>query len=291
VHRFQRQIYRPHFVRTVALCLLALAAAAGVAAGRERPLPERRAFVEEVRKRLQDENRRLLSQYTYMERREEIDISAFGGVSVGPVKVYEVYPSLEPGNTWKRLIAVDGEPLSPEELARNDREHRRHLRERANESPRECEKRLEREEEERREEAAAIAEAFDLYEIRLVGREMLDGYPTIVATLDPKPGYEPRTDDGKWMKKVRGRAWVHEFDHELVRLEVEVLEDITVAWGLIGRVHQGARALLERTKVNGEIWLPKRTWVDASGRTLVFRSFDIEATTEWWNHREIGSSK
>lgn len=283
MHRF-RQSYRPYAILPVA-CLLLAAVVAGAANGDERPLPDLTTFAQKVRERLR-EDRRLLAQYSYMERREEIDISSLGGVSVGPVKVYEVYPSLEPGNTWKRLIAVDGEPLSPEELAENDREHQEHLRERARESPRERRRRLAREEKERREEEATIDEAFNLYEITLVGREMLNGYPTIVATLEPKPDYRPRTEDGKWMKKVRGRAWVHEFDHELVKLEVEVMEDITVAWGLIGRIHKGARALLERTKVNDEIWLPKRTWVDASGRTLVFRSFDIEATTEWWDYKK-----
>ena len=38
----------------------------------------------------------------------------------GPVKVYEVYPSEEPGNTWKRLVSVDGKPLRAAELEKND---------------------------------------------------------------------------------------------------------------------------------------------------------------------------
>lgn len=282
MHRF-RQGYRPNAILAVVLLLVA---AGGMVRGDERPLPDLHEFTRKVRERLR-EDRRLLAQYTYMERREEIDISRLGGVSVGPVKVYEVYPSLEPGNTWKRLIAVNGEPLSPEELERNDRKHQEDLRRRARESPRERRKRLAREEKERQEEEATIDELFRLYTITLVGREVLNGYPTIVATLEPKPDYQPRTEDGKWMKKVRARAWVHEFDHELVKIEAEVIEDITVAWGLIGRVHKGTRALYERTKVNDEIWLPKRTWVDATGRTLVFRSFDIEATTEWYNHRRL----
>ena len=50
--------------------------------------------------------------------------STCGKVSAGPVKTYEVYPSVEPGNTYKRLVAVDGVPLKPEELARGDRIHR-----------------------------------------------------------------------------------------------------------------------------------------------------------------------
>ena len=55
-----------------------------------------------------------------MERREEITMSKLGKVKDGPVKVYEVYPSEEPGNTWKRLISVDGKPLSAAELEKND---------------------------------------------------------------------------------------------------------------------------------------------------------------------------
>lgn len=250
------------------------------------PLPDRAAFIAEVRKRL-DPDRDVLSQYTYIERKEEIDVSTFGKVQKGPVKVYEVYPSREAGNTWKRLVSVDGKPLSPAELEKNDRLHRQHLQERMNESPAERARRRREDAKDLAETRAAIDELFQLYEIRFVGRETLHGHPVIAVTLDAKPHYRPRTPEGKWMKKLRLRAWVHEHDYEVVRAEAEALEDLTVGWGLIGRIHKGTFGRFDRTKVNGEVWLPRRAEIKAAGRSLVFRSFDLAAVTEWWGYRRF----
>lgn len=266
----------------VAVCL-----AGGTSAAQPPPpLPELSAFVAEVRKRL-DPDRYTLSHYTYVERREEIDVTGFGKVQKGPVKVYEVYPSLEPGNTWKRLIEVNGRPLSKAELDRNDAIHRRHLLERTRESPA---ARAKREREDARDLAelrAAIDELFRLYEIRLVRRETLHGYPVIAVTLDPKPGYRPRTPEGQWMKKLRLRAWIHEHDYEVVRAEADAIADLTVGWGLIGRIHKGTSGRFDRTKVNDEIWLPRRSEVKAAGRSLIFRKFRLDAVTEWSDYRRF----
>ena len=252
----------------------------------DRPLPEVPAFVAEVRARL-DPDRDVLSQYTYMERREEISVSALGKVQEGPVKVYEVHPSREPGNTWKRLISVDGKPLSPAELEENDRIHFQHVRERRAETASVRARRLREEAKERAEMRAAIDELFDLYEIRLVGRERLHGRTVIKATLDPKPAHRPRTPEGKWMKKLRLRAWVDEADYEVVAAEADVLDDITVGWGLIGRLHTGTTGRFERTKVNDEVWLPRRARINATGRSLVFRRFAVDTLTEWWGYKRV----
>ena len=150
-------------------------------------------------------DRELQSQYTFLESREEINVSKLGKVSKGPVKTYEVYPSVRPGNTYKRLIAVDGVPLPPAELERNDRIHREDvLREAAKqqrESPQDRERRLRKEAKEQEEWNRTLDEVFDAYDIQLVGRETLNGHVTVIATLEPRPQHRPRTDTGKLMKK------------------------------------------------------------------------------------------
>jgi hypothetical protein len=260
----------------------------------ERPLPDARAFAQEVRKRLRAD-RELQSEYTYIERREEIRVSKLGQVTEGPVKVYEVYPSVEPGGTYKRLIAVGGVPLSPAELAKADRKHRDDLRRdrerRARETPRERARRLEKEAEERRQRAAVLDEIFDAYDIRLVSRALIDGHPTVLATLEPRSDHRPRTEEGELMKKLRAKAWVSELDYQIVRAEVEVIEDVTVGWGIIGRLHKGTRGVFERRKINNEVWLPSRESLVGSGRALLFRSFQVNTLTEYSGYRRVSEAE
>jgi hypothetical protein len=267
-------------------CALCITAAA------QAPLPDPKAFGAEVRKRMLTD-RELQSQYTFIERREEISISKLGKVRAGPVKTYEVYPSVERGNTYKRLIAIDGVPLPPEELARRDRIHRedvlREAAKRERETPQERQKRLQKEAKEQAEWNRTLDEVFEVYEIRLVGRDTIDGAVTVVATLDPKPGYRPRTDAGKWMKKVRAQAWISEADYQVVKVVAEVIDDVTYGWGVVGRLHNGTVATFERTKVNGEVWLPARVEIKGTGRAL-FRRFTLSSLTTYSDYRKFNVS-
>lgn len=246
------------------------------------PLPDPAGFVAEVRKRLLSD-RALQSQYTYLEHREEISVSKLGKVSRGPLKVYEVYPSVEPGNNYKRLIAVDGVPLSAAELEKQDRVHRedvlRDAAKRQHETAPQRDERVAREQDDRRKEQAIIDEAFSLYTITMIGRETVQSHETVVATLVPKPNFKPRTDAGQFLKKFKATAWVSESEYQLVRLDAEAIDDVTFGWGIVGRIHEGARAVFERTKVNGEVWLPSRTSFTGTGRALLFRTFEVNSET------------
>ena len=254
------------------------------------PLPDPAGFVAEVRKRLLSD-RALQSQYTYLEHREEINVSKLGKVSRGPLKVYEVYPSVEPGNNYKRLIAVDGVPLSAAELEKQDRVHRedvlRDAAKRQHETAKERDERVAREQDERRKEQAIIDEAFSLYTITMIGRETVDAHDTVVATLVPKPNFKPRTDAGQFLKKFKATAWVSESEYQLVRLDAEAIDDVTFGWGIVGRIHEGARAVFERTKVNGEVWLPSRTSFTGTGRALLFRTFDVNSETTYSDYKKF----
>jgi hypothetical protein len=252
-----------------------------------RPLPDATTFLAQVKARLRTD-RALQAQYTFLERREEIEISKLGKVKEGPVKEYEVYPSLIPGNTYKRLVRIDGRPIDPQVLAKNDEKHRKDVLAQANESPAARQKRERENAKLQAEERQLIDEIFALYEIHVVGREMLNGYPTIVVTLDPRPTYAPKTDDARVMKKFRVRAWVHETDYQVVKIDAEAIDDLTFGWGIIGRLHQGARAEFERTKVNDEVWLPARVRLTGTGRAALFRRFSIDSVTEWFDYKKFG---
>ena len=153
--------------------LLGVVSAHLAAAASEPPLPDKDQFVAEVRARLRTD-RALQAHYTFTERRQEIEVSKLGKVSADVTKTYEVYPSADPGFTYKRLIAVNGKAIPADELARNDEKHRQDV-ERVAASPSERVKRQQDIERNVREEREAIDELFRVYDIHLVGRETLAG--------------------------------------------------------------------------------------------------------------------
>src|SRR5512144_76996 len=103
--------------------LMAIPLAAGpVLAGDENaqaPLPDLNTFLGEVRDRLHTDDY-LLDQYTFLEKQTEKQLESDGRVKNVSTSLYEVYPSPEPGRTYRKLVERDGRRLTAEELAKED---------------------------------------------------------------------------------------------------------------------------------------------------------------------------
>ena len=267
-----------------ALCLLA----ALPARAQDRPLPPLDAFLAQARAHLRTD-RSLQSQYTYLERRADIRLSALGKLGTGPWKVYQVYPGVPPVQTYRRLIESDGRPLPKAELDKDDREHQKKVLDvvskRQTESASDRAKRLVHEEKLRRQDLETIDDLVNIYQFRLVERQMLNGHPTIVVAFSPKPGVKPNTDDGKIMVKVKGRAWVSETDFEVARVEVEMLDDVSVGL-VLGKLYKGSTASFERRRVNDEVWLPAEARFNGQGRALV-RKFSIDTVVQYYGYKKF----
>jgi hypothetical protein len=256
----------------------------------EKPLPELQSFLKEIRKNLFSD-RLLLSQYTFLEKSTQLHLEKNGKVKKTEERLVEVYPSLEPGQSYRRLIAKDGKPVDSKELEEQDRKHDRNmqelLRKRENESARDKEKRLAREAEERRKEGLLIDELFQLYDIHVVGREILDGYPAIQLAFRARPNAKPRSRETKTMMKIAGRAWFSETEFQVIRLEAELQDTVSVGLGMLARLNKGAKAVFLRRKVNDEIWLPAESRFTGSARIMLLKGLNIDTRTEYSEYRKF----
>jgi len=245
--------------------------------------PNLDALIDDVREVLRREYAAPV-RFTYLEHSRDIDISTFGKVSVGPLRTFEVYPT--PTGDWKRLIAVEGKSLDPTELARRDAEHQKDVRKQLAESPRQKAQRARREEEETRDREAILDDAKSVYEIGFVNRETVDGQPVIVVSLTPRPNARVTTREGNWMKQFAGRMWIAQADHSIARLKLHAVDDVSIGWGVVARLEPGSGFDYIRKRVGGA-WLPSELTVQASGRTLLFRRFDVKAITTYTGHQPL----
>jgi hypothetical protein len=269
-------------MRALALAVLLVVAAPA----QERPLPEFNTFAAEVKKHLATDEERQ-SGYVFNERRLEQKVNAAGRVTDESVKVYEVYPGLPGEDRYRRLIEENGRPTPPERLARLDVERRKkaeeYARKQAVASERQKEARTQ--DKARQEYSAAVEDIFRIYDIQMLRRERIEGLDTILATLTPKRGARPQTDDGKIMRHFKARAWISESDYELVRVEIEAIDNLSFGLGLLARVHKGTVATYQRRKVNGETWLPLEVTWTASGRVLLLRRLRLRGVSQFSNYR------
>lgn len=265
-----------------------LSVTAGLAAQSSAPLPGKEAFFAEVRRRLAS-NDLIMSRYSYRERVTELHLNPFGRrVGTNGVRVYEVYPHPEDGLTYRRLIESGGRPLPRESLEEQDREYREKLKEWQRRLEREgISERVARERKaaEAREKDAALArEALDLFEFNLERRDTWDRQPAIVVSFTPRPEVEPRSREGRIARAFAGRAWVHEFDYQVMNVEASAQEDVTFGWGVIAKLHQGCAVRFTRGRIGGA-WLPVETRFEGTGRALLFRRVTIDFERDYFDYK------
>jgi hypothetical protein len=273
-------------VRPIGLALLALVLAAPAA--QDRPLPDYDIFAAQVKKHLATDEERQ-SGYMFIEKRTEQKLDGSGRPRDESVKVFEVYPGLPGEDRYRRLIEEDGKPVPQGKLALQDRERQREVESYARRISTSAERQREaaQREKERRRYSEAVDDLFRIYDMHMVRRESIEGHDTIFATLMPKDGVKPQTQDGKIMRHFKASAWISESDFELVRAEIEAIDDLSIGLGLLARVHKGTVATFQRRKVNDETWLPEQVTWTASARVLLLKRLRLRGVSEFSRYRKF----
>lgn len=276
--------------RRAALVLAVMLLSVTIPFAQERPLPDKDSFLRDVRARLRTDSS-LQRSYIYTETRREQKLDGQGRVTAESVKVYESYPGLPGEDRWERLISEDGKPRPASELEKELRDRQKKaeaLAREATEQPAKLQARQQREyDEQRREFEAVLDDLLIVYDIRMERRERLNEHEAIVVSLTPRPNAKPKTNEGGQMRKFIVRAWINEADHELVRVDAEAIDTLTMGFGLLARLHKGAKLSFLRTKVNGEVWLPSRVSYSGSARVGLVAVLRRSGTSEFSGYRKF----
>jgi hypothetical protein len=242
------------------------------------------ALLREVRKRIPLDVE-FQSGYVCVQRETDDRLDSDGHQTSRSIREYELYPAAGGNPPLKRLIARDGVPLSPEELAGNDRRRQAELAA----SPRDRDKRLQHEAEERRERQALMDEVFRLFDFRITAREVLNGRPALLVSFTPRAGQTASTRAASVAQKFAGKAWVDEQDLQVVRVEARSAEDVDYGYGMFARVFKGTTVLWERQKVDDGAWVPARLEIRADARVLLFRRLGLHRVTDYLDYRRLSS--
>jgi len=219
------------------------------------------------------ENMKRRRDYTYVRRDEERRLDGKGRVKSTESKTYEI--TILSGEIVERLIAKDDKPLSEKDAQNEDQKIQKIVSRGEKESENQRRKRLGKRDKEAEEARLFVREIADAYRFRFHGTEVVEGRPAYVVDADPLPGYKPRLKDAKFLPKFRFRAWIDQAEHHWIKLDAECID--TVSWGLfIARIHKGSKIHLEQSRVNDEVWLPKRLMLNIDARIALLKSLDME---------------
>jgi len=229
-------------------------------------------------------NDKQVRDYTYVEREERHHLDGHGGVAKiesRTLEVLEIY-----GEPVERLTAKDDKPLSTNETKKEDEKIQKIIDKRKNESEEDRRTRMKKEEKNREEDRKFVLEVADAFNFRLIGSEVLDGHDTWVLQGEPRPGYEPRNREAKILSKFKGRVWIDKTEEQWVKLDITAIDTISVGF-ILARIHKGTRVLVEMTRVNEEVWLPKHVQLHFDARVALLKSYNEDVEQTYRDYRKF----
>jgi len=241
--------------------------------------------------RNQDEIEKRVSEYAFTQTETDREINGKGELKKQTVKVYEIYP-LPNREPVQKLISENGVPLSPDRAAKEDRrvqeEFAKAEREKENDEKKVAQRRAERERK-RSEDSEATEISLFLKACEFVSprREMLSGRETIVFDFRPRTGFKPQNREESLIAKLIGVVWIDPVDKQVIRLEARLAEGFKMAGGLLVSLKPGAALVIEQTRMEQGVWLPKFAQVNLSVKVLLFGGGDYNKTIEWSDYRHF----
>ena len=230
------------------------------------------------------ENDKKQRNYTFIERDVENKLDGSGRTKSTETKTYEVLNIY--GEQVQRLIEKNDKPISEKEAAKEEEKIQKVINKRKNESDKDREKRKEREAKDLEEGRQFEREIVNAYNFTLLGTELVSGRESWLISAEPRPGFVPHMKYANYLPKFHGRIWIDKSDLQMSRMDVEALD--TVSWGLfVARIHKGSHFMIEQTRINDEVWLPRQVDFKFDVRLALLKNFNVDGQQTFRDYKKF----
>jgi hypothetical protein len=90
--------------------------------------------------------------------------------------------------------------------------------------------------------------------------------------FDPNPNFSPPDMKGRVLGTMAGTLVVNKAQNRIEIISGKLTQDITIGWGLLGRLHEGGTFRVERREVAPGLWQIVETHVHIEGKALFFKT-------------------
>jgi hypothetical protein len=68
-----------------------------------------------------------------------------------------------------------------------------------------------------------------------------------------------------------------------------MLDTISFGW-VLARIHKGTHVMLEQTRVNDEVWLPRHVTFAVDARVALFKGYKIDGEQDYRDYKKFRTS-
>ena len=253
------------------------------------PLPDIPKLLAELQTN-EDRIEKLLENYAFSETITERKLEKNGVLRVLNTKTYQL--SFYKGNSIRRLVAKNGQPLTPKQQQKEDKKVGKRVAKIEKRIAKKDAKRARQgnkepsDEEDKKVSIAELLRASNLINPR---REILLGREVIVFDFEPNPSFDLKNAKSflKFFGKTTGVMWVDEKDKQVARLEAVLASSYKIGGGILAKLRKGASFSIEKKRLNDEIWLPSYVDINLSVRVLLFGGVKVNQITNFFDYRKF----
>jgi hypothetical protein len=163
----------------------------------------------------------------------------------------------------KRVITRNGQPLTEAEARAEDERVQRFIRD-----PEKLAK-------QRRDGAQDGKNAEDLLRMlpdAFIWKMVSEDAQRYTLHFDPNPSFNSPNMQGRVLGTMAGTLVVNKSEHRIETISGKLTQDVTIGWGLLGRLREGGTFRVERREVAPSLWQIVETHVHIEGKALFFKT-------------------
>ena len=163
----------------------------------------------------------------------------------------------------KRLIMRNGQPLSEAEARAED--------ERVQQFIHDPEK-LAKQKRDGLQDGKNAEELLNMLPEAFIWKVVSEDAQRFTLHFDPNPNFDPPDMQGRVLGTMAGTLVVNKAQNRIETISGKLTRDVTIGWGLFGRLHEGGTFRVERREVAPGLWQIVETHVHIEGKALFFKT-------------------
>ena len=94
----------------------------------------------------------------------------------------------------------------------------------------------------------------------------------VTLQFEPNPNFSPPDMQGRVLGQMAGTLVVNKGQNRIETISGKLTQDVTIGWGLLGRLREGGTFRVERREVKPGLWQITETHVHIVGKALFFKN-------------------
>jgi hypothetical protein len=182
-----------------------------------------------------------------------------------------------------RTIAINDHPLTPEQRAKDDQK----LQKFAND-PEARRKRKEATREEDQREGLMLTSLPDAFLYTYAGEQLgPNGARFVHLTFTPNPKFNPPNHETMVYQGMQGDMLIDLKQARFAKIDGTLFRDVSFGWGILGRLYQGGKFIVEQKDLGGGHWEMVRQILQFNGRILLVKPLTVSSTETTYDFHPV----